>query len=114
LVPAVPSTTFDDDEAKVPEVTALKFRHDGLSMAVGTSTGHTLLYDLRQSQPWLIKDQQYGLPIRSLHWHEGTTVAADAYDADGTALESAGAAKVISADAKIIKIWDRQTVMYFT
>jgi ribosome biogenesis protein ENP2 len=109
LTPHLPSSV---DTTSGLEITALKFRHDGLSMALGTSTGHTMLYDLRHPRPWLVKDQQYGLPIISVHWHDGVGVAADATDADGTTLEADGGSKIISADAKIIKIWDRNTVNY--
>ena len=81
-------------------------------MAVGTSTGHVLLYDLRSSGPLLTRDHRYGafafesaraflhddersvcagLPIRDLKFH-------------------ARSRKVISTDSKIIKIWDKSTV----
>ncbi|RKP27465.1 WD40-repeat-containing domain protein [Syncephalis pseudoplumigaleata] len=110
LAPHMPSSA----DAQGLEVTALKFRHDGLSMALGTSTGQTMLYDMRHPRPWLVKDQQYGLPIISVHWHDGAGIAADATDADGTTLESEGGGKVISADAKIVKIWDRNTGALFT
>ncbi|KAI9316836.1 WD40-repeat-containing domain protein [Dichotomocladium elegans] len=78
------------------QVTALKFREDGLTMAAGTSTGHTLLYDLRSSVPFLVKDHQYGLPIKSINFHEGE------------------APRVIVADNKVVKIWDRNNGKHFT
>lgn len=95
LTPVV--TTYEGANAADLEITALKYRNDGLSLAVGTSTGHTLLYDLRSSRPWLVKDHQYGYEIRSLSWHDG-----------GRSGEEGG--KVIVADKKIIKIWDRNHV----
>ncbi|KAJ2482082.1 Small ribosomal subunit biogenesis [Coemansia sp. RSA 2320] len=81
------------------EVTALDFRKDGLGAAVGTSSGHVLLYDLRQARPWQIKDQQYGLPIKVLKWLESlsNTYSGDSADTEG--------AKILSADARIIKLW---------
>ncbi len=82
------------------EVTALSFRSDGLSLAVGTSTGHTLLYDLRSPHHYALKDQGYGLPMKSVCWVEG-------------GMNMAGDGMVISADSKVIKIWDRNTVRMY-
>ncbi|KZT61702.1 WD40 repeat-like protein [Calocera cornea HHB12733] len=77
-------------------VTALSSRMDGLNLAVGTSTGHTLLYDLRSNQPYAIKDQGYGLPVENVSWIEGGhKMASDSL--------------VLSADKKVLKIWDRNT-----
>jgi ribosome biogenesis protein ENP2 len=73
------------------EVTALRFDDsDGVSMAVGTSTGHTLLFDLRSPHAALVRDQGYGGPVKSLKLHR-----------DGR--------HCVSADAKSIKVWDRAT-----
>lgn len=79
-------------------VTALSSHSNGLSLAVGTSTGHTLLYDLRASKPFASKDQGYGLPIKNLQWLESASGRYD--EADG---------KVASADSKVIKIWDKES-----
>ncbi|KAJ1938202.1 Small ribosomal subunit biogenesis, partial [Linderina pennispora] len=80
------------------EISALEFRDDGLGAAVGTSSGHVLLYDLRQTRPWQIKDQQYGLPIKTLKWLEPVknTYSGESADTEG--------AKILSADSKIIKL----------
>ncbi|WWC69140.1 uncharacterized protein I206_103076 [Kwoniella pini CBS 10737] len=67
---------------------------DGLSFAVGTSTGHTLLYDLRSPTPFAVKDQGYGEAIKRVDWLRG-----------GGSQEDAG--RVISADSKVIKVWDK-------
>lgn len=69
-------------------VSALEFDADGLTYCVGTSSGHALLYDLRSSRALTIKEHQYGLPIVSLRFHHG-------------------ARKVLSADSKIVKVWER-------
>lgn len=82
------------DEAPV-QVTALEFDDDGLTFGVGTSNGHCLLYDLRSSKPLLQKSHQYGLPIIDLKFHDY-------------------ARKVISTDAKVIKIWDKRDGEIFT
>ncbi|KAJ6484327.1 NUC153 and WD40 repeat-containing nucleolar rRNA processing-related protein [Mycena vitilis] len=77
-------------------VTAISSRADGLSYALGTSTGHTLLYDIRAAQPFALKDQGYGLPVKNVAWIEGGS-------------RMAGDGMVLSADRKVIKIWDRNS-----
>ncbi|KAJ7838270.1 NUC153 and WD40 repeat-containing nucleolar rRNA processing-related protein [Mycena olivaceomarginata] len=77
-------------------VTAISSRADGLSYAIGTSTGHTLLYDIRAAQPFALKDQGYGLPVKNVAWIEGGS-------------RMAGDGMVLSADRKVIKIWDRNS-----
>ncbi|KAF5383167.1 hypothetical protein D9615_004992 [Tricholomella constricta] len=77
-------------------ITAISSRADGLSYAVGTSTGHILLYDIRSARPFATKDQGYGLPVKNVAWIEGGS-------------RMAGDGMVISADKKVIKVWDRNT-----
>ncbi|TFK41623.1 WD40-repeat-containing domain protein [Crucibulum laeve] len=77
-------------------VTAISSRPDGLSYAVGTSTGHTLLYDIRSARSYAMKDQGYGLPVKNVCWIEGGS-------------RMAGDGMVLSADKKVIKIWDRSS-----
>ncbi|KAF8325776.1 WD repeat-containing protein [Cantharellus anzutake] len=76
-------------------ITSLASRSDGLTLAVGTSTGHTLLYDIRSPRAYAVKDQGYGLPVKCISW------------AEGLSNKMAGDGIVISADAKVIKLWDR-------
>ena len=83
---ALPIGTLD----AAPQISTIKFCDDGLTFAVGTSTGQVLLYDLRSSNPLLVKDHQYGFPIKSLDFH------------------SSG--NVLSADTKIIKLWNKDSV----
>lgn len=78
----------------IPEITCLTFGDDGLKFAVGTSSGQVLLYDLRRPTPLLIKDHQYGFPIKSATFH------------------SSG--NIVSSDSKIIKIWDQNHGKAFT
>jgi ribosome biogenesis protein ENP2 len=78
-------------------VTAIASRTDGLSYAVGTSTGHILLYDIRAARPFALKDQGYGLPVKNVCWIDGGS-------------RMAGDGMVLSADKKVIKIWDRNSV----
>ena len=87
----------DGDRGPGLSVTALTSRSDGLTYAVGTSTGHTLLYDIRSRRPFATKDQGYGLPIKRVSWIEGGA-------------KMAGDGLVVSADKKVIKIWDRNSV----
>ncbi|KAG1878390.1 WD40-repeat-containing domain protein [Suillus tomentosus] len=97
LRPATRSTMpgVDDIDTLSIGITALASRSDGLSYAVGTSTGHTLLYDIRSNRHFALKDQGYGLPIRNLTWIEGGRLAGDGM--------------VMSADKKVVKIWDRNS-----
>ncbi|OCF32052.1 ribosome biogenesis protein ENP2 [Kwoniella heveanensis BCC8398] len=95
----LPAQTHEDTNSLAPiqklSVTALSSHPtDGLSFAVGTSTGHTLLYDLRSPTPFAVKDQGYGEAIRNVDWLRG-----------GGAQEDTG--RVVSADSKVIKIWDK-------
>lgn len=72
------------------EVTALDFNPTGLSIATGSSNGIIQLFDLRRPIPLLRKDQGYGFPVHKLiHM---TTASREK--------------KILSADKKIIKIWD--------
>jgi ribosome biogenesis protein ENP2 len=75
------------------EVTSLNFSQQGLSLATGSSTGMIQLFDLRRPTPMLTKDHGYGFPVKNLiHM---TTVSQEK--------------KIMSADKRIIKIWDEQT-----
>ncbi|KAK4150876.1 WD40-repeat-containing domain protein [Chaetomidium leptoderma] len=75
------------------EVTALDYSDDGLSLALGTSTGQIRVFDLRNPRPLMKKDQGMGLPIKNLIHLKTPT----------------GERKLLSADKRIIKIWDEQT-----
>jgi len=85
------------NDAASLSVTAIASRADGLSYAVGTSTGHILLYDIRAPKPFALKDQGYGLPVKNVCWIDGGS-------------RMAGDGMVLSADKKVIKIWDRHSV----
>lgn len=75
---------------KVPAITSLKYQA-GLTLGVGTSTGQILLYDIRSSKPFLIKDHMYGLPIKNVEFHQTMDM-------------------VYSMDSSIVKIWERNNV----
>ena len=78
------------------EITTLEFHHSGLTLATGSSTGLVNLYDLRSPVPLLKKDQGYGYPIQDLIFLTPST-ASRAQDTTP---------KILSADKRIIKIWD--------
>lgn len=74
------------------EVTALDFSESGLSLATGSSTGMVQLFDLRRPTPMLKKDHGYGFAVQNLQ-HMTT---------------SSQEKKIMSADKRIIKIWDEK------
>ncbi|XP_025952985.1 nucleolar protein 10 isoform X2 [Dromaius novaehollandiae] len=88
---ALSSVTADTEIDGLPSISALKFS-GALNMAVGTSTGQVLLYDLRSSNPLIVKDHQYGLPIKSIQFQHELDL-------------------IISADSRIIKMWNKDTVL---
>ncbi|PHH90597.1 hypothetical protein CDD83_3203 [Cordyceps sp. RAO-2017] len=75
------------------ELTALEFGSTGLSLATGSSTGMIQLFDLRRPVPLLKKDHGYGFPVRKLIYMENASQEK----------------KIMSADKRIIKIWDEMT-----
>ena len=80
------------------EITALRFHRSGLSLATGSSTGLIHLYDLRSPAPILKKDQGYGYPIHTLIY------LTSSHTSRSQTVES----KILSADKRVIKIWDVQ------
>ncbi|KAG5552588.1 hypothetical protein RHGRI_010613 [Rhododendron griersonianum] len=77
------------------EVTAVEFDGEGgYLMAVGSSAGKVLIYDLRSSQPMRVKDHMYGSPISNIKWHQTL---------------NSERAKLITTDNKIVRIWDPET-----
>jgi ribosome biogenesis protein ENP2 len=102
IIPGLASNTYissagDVNSAKLAEAmpSCLEFdSHDGVTFAVGTTSGHVMLYDLRSAQPLCVKQHQNGLAIRKVSFHNG----------DGT---EQPIRRVLSADEKVIKVWDR-------
>ncbi len=76
-------------------ISALKFRHDGLTMAVGCDNGKVVLYDIRSPKPLLTKDHYNALPIKSVCFHSTPDL-------------------VLSLDSKAVKLWERNTGKPFT
>ncbi|KAJ0426535.1 WD40-repeat-containing domain protein [Aspergillus carlsbadensis] len=78
------------------EITALEFHRSGLTLATGSSNGLIHLYDLRSPMPLLKKDQGYGFPVHTLKFLLPSS----------SSREQTLEPKILSADKKIIKIWD--------
>ena len=81
------------------EVTALQFHKAGLTLATGSSLGLTHLFDLRSPVPTLKKDQGYGFPIQDIIF----------LDASSKSRHQSDESKILTADKRIIKIWDPRT-----
>lgn len=90
------SPSHNDFVEGKPEITALEFDQSGLNIAAGSSTGIVNLYDLRSPLPTLKKDQGYGYPIHTLIFLESST----------RTRSQTAEPKILSADKRIIKIWD--------
>ncbi|XP_077009311.1 nucleolar protein 10-like isoform X2 [Tamandua tetradactyla] len=86
---ALSSVTADSEINSLPTISALKF-NSTLTMAVGTSTGQVLIYDLRSDKPLLVKDHQYGLPIKSVRFQDSLDL-------------------ILSSDSRIIKMWNKNS-----
>lgn len=91
----LPPTQTGLDEAR-SEITALEFHRSGLTLGTGSSNGLIHLYDLRSPVPLLKKDQGYGFPIHTLKFLQPSFASREA------TLDP----KMMSADKRIIKIWD--------
>ncbi|KAL3487664.1 WD repeat protein [Aspergillus germanicus] len=89
-----PTQTGPDDLRN--EITALEFHRSGLTLATGSSNGLIHLYDLRSPMPLLKKDQGYGFPVHTLKFLLPSS----------STREQTLEPKILSADKKIIKIWD--------
>jgi len=88
-------------------VTALEFNPSGLILATGNSAGIITLYDIRSPNPLLSKDQGYGFPIKTLKFlHSSSSSNSNARGVEA-AYETTSTPKVLSADKRIIKIWDQ-------
>lgn len=84
-----------DSFSSMPEITAMGTMSDGLTYAVGTSSGQVMIYDFRSTKPMLTKDHQSDMPIKNVQFLTGE------------------ASNVLSADAKVIKIWNKDTAKLY-
>ncbi|KAK9888756.1 hypothetical protein WA026_000981 [Henosepilachna vigintioctopunctata] len=77
-----------------PSITSLQF--DGAShLGVGTSTGQILLYDIRSSKPYLVKDHMEETAIKDIDFSNKQNL-------------------VFSMSKSILKIWDKNTAKQYT
>ncbi|KAI5284575.1 hypothetical protein KEM55_001004, partial [Ascosphaera atra] len=90
-----PPADFNINEGR-SEITALQFHRNGLNLATGSSQGLIHLYDLRSPVPLLKKDQGYGFPIHTI----------DFLTPSIESRQQTSEPKILSADKRIIKIWD--------
>lgn len=90
-----PPTQAGPEEGR-SEITALEFHRSGLTLGTGSSNGLIHLYDLRSPVPLLKKDQGYGFPVHTLQFLQPSTATR----------EATMDPKIMSADKRIIKIWD--------
>ena len=74
---------------KTPGVSCLKFC-GGQHLGVGTSSGHVLLYDIRNNRPYIVKDHYYDLPVHSLEFNKSNNI-------------------VISSDKRSVKLWNEHS-----
>eukprot|EP00873_Tetraselmis_striata_P029749 jgi/Tetstr1/450013/TSEL_037060.t1 len=82
-------------------LTTVRFDSTGLKVAAGTDNGMVVLYDLRSSRPLQTKDHMYGFPIKDIKFHQG-------------GLAGGGTERVISADKRIVKVWDQDSGAQYT
>lgn len=72
-----------------PAISTIKFK-DGLHMGIGTASGHCLIYDIRSSEPLLIKDHLNRVPVKKIAFNKSHNV-------------------VCSLDSAMLKVWDETT-----
>lgn len=89
-----PASPFNEDRESRPQISALAFNRSGLQLATGSSTGIVHTYDMRSPVPLLKKDQGYDFPIQTLEYITPPTSESE---------------KILSADKRIIKLWDAST-----
>lgn len=73
------------------QVTCSSFKNDGLNFACGTSNGYSYIYDLRTSEPSIVKDQGYGFAVNKIIWLDS--------------VEDSN--KILTCDKRIAKIWNK-------
>lgn len=72
-----------------PAITSIKFKN-ALQMGVGTASGHVLIYDIRSSEPLIVKDHLNRIPVKKIAFNEAHNM-------------------VCSMDSAMLKIWDENS-----
>lgn len=80
-------------ETDKDNLTSLRFNEDGTHLAVGTSMGKIIIYDMRSSIPYVIKKHMFGLPIIDIKYQTITSIVSSKKI-------------IVSSDAKIVKFWN--------
>lgn len=83
-------------ETHKDHLTSLRFDDDGIHLAVGTSSGKIVIYDLRSSTPYLIKKHMFSLPIIDIKYQTTTNYGPHQR-------------MIASTDANIVKFWDKNS-----
>lgn len=94
-----PSSLLDFSDDERPAITALDFHPSGLQLATGASNGIIHTYDMRSPVPLLKKDQGYSYPIKQLQYLTPNSRTAGSLSSE----------KIMSADKRVIKIWDAES-----
>ena len=74
------------DISPTPGIEKIKFGNDGLTLAVGLSSGHTGVYDIRRYKPLYVLNQKNHISIRDINFHSQSNT-------------------IITADSKSIRYW---------
>merc|ERR1712113_198189 len=75
------------------QLTALSFDKHGVNVALGTSLGQVMLYDLRSSRPLTSKDHLHNSTIVDIKFHKNIN-------------DEGSTQKIISSDKHTLKLWD--------
>jgi ribosome biogenesis protein ENP2 len=76
------------------QLTTVRFDDNGFTLAVGTSSGQVLLYDIRSSRPMLKKDHILGSPIIDIKFQKRN-------------INHINEQIIITSDAQTVKLWDK-------
>ena len=85
-IKSIATLNVGGDEQDRSEITSFQFSQSGLRCAVGTETGVLQTYDMRSTRPEQTRRHQYEMPLHTVKFLSG--------------------GKVLSADRKVIKLWD--------
>ena len=110
-------------ETPLSSLTVVKFSEtDPFKVAVGTDTGCVALYDLRRPEPVIVKDHNFGLPIRNLFFLESSADPSSSSSYSFSAAEQLDSShyllgsekRILSSDSRSIKIWNTSNGKNYT
>eukprot|EP01053_Blabericola_migrator_P006179 Blabericola_migrator_1__6178@NODE_3118_length_2025_cov_20_137385_g1953_i0_p1_GENE_NODE_3118_length_2025_cov_20_137385_g1953_i0NODE_3118_length_2025_cov_20_137385_g1953_i0_p1_ORF_typecomplete_len509_score95_59ANAPC4_WD40/PF12894_7/1_3e03ANAPC4_WD40/PF12894_7/54ANAPC4_WD40/PF12894_7/0_0045ANAPC4_WD40/PF12894_7/1_6eIF2A/PF08662_11/1_3eIF2A/PF08662_11/85eIF2A/PF08662_11/0_44PQQ_2/PF13360_6/93PQQ_2/PF13360_6/0_0045NUC153/PF08159_12/0_00069Cytochrom_D1/PF02239_16/1_7Cytochrom_D1/PF02239_16/9_1_NODE_31 len=91
-----PDEIFSNHTDTSPAVTSVAVQDRGFNIALGTDNGLCQIYDIRHSVPLVTKEHAIDTPIKDIHF---MNVQRDYGDE----------AAVVSADERIVKLWDAKS-----